>query len=330
MIKSLSQGAVNHLLQHVYANLMRVVALIPGGISEQILFFPTLDDLKQSYPKAEIDVVVEPRAKSAYRISKSVDDVLTFDFKDRNSPADWANLLGVLRDRDYEAVLSSDRSGGAGLLLWLTGIPKRVGFTVGGGNFFLTDTVLLKPDQYGAAMYHDLLQGLGMQNACPELTVRIPKGDQDWADAERKQLGLNGYVLLYGGSTATYPIASWQKILQDFQEQQPDIPIVLLQDLEDKGFVADLLQAVPGLKVTKPGDVGKLAAMIAGANLLLGVEGTAIHLAVALQVYTLVLLGENEPEAVLPPSDKFVGLRANSGRLADLSPEQVLQKVWGG
>lgn len=309
---------------------MRLVALIPGGISEQILFFPTLDDLKQKYPTAEIDVVVEPRAKAAYRVSKSVNDVLTFDFKDRNSPADWANLLGVLRDREYEAVLSSGRQSGIGLLLWLTGIPKRVGYTHGNGNFFLTDAVLIKPEQYAPTMYHDLLQGLGMTTACPELAVRIPKSDQDWADAERKQLGVNGYVLMYGGAEAVYPIANWQKIIQDFQQKQPEIPIVVLQDPADQGFVSALVQACPGLKVTKPGDVGKQAAMIAGANLLLTVEGVPVHLAVALQVYTLVLLGATEPETVLPQADKFLALQAPSKRLSDVAPEQVLQKVWGG
>ena len=46
---------------------MRILALVPGGIGDQILFFPTLDDLKKAHPDAQIDVVVEPRAKSAYR-----------------------------------------------------------------------------------------------------------------------------------------------------------------------------------------------------------------------------------------------------------------------
>ncbi|HAX79528.1 MAG TPA: glycosyltransferase, partial [Cyanobacteria bacterium UBA11372] len=81
---------------------MRVVALVPGGIGDQILFFPTLDDLKRSYPDADIDVVVEPRSAGAYRVCKSVNDVLLYDFKDRNSPADWGNLLGRLRDREYD------------------------------------------------------------------------------------------------------------------------------------------------------------------------------------------------------------------------------------
>ena len=63
---------------------MRILALVPGGIGDQILFFPTIDNLKGRYPEAEIDVVVEPRATAAYRVSKSVDKEIPFDFKDVN------------------------------------------------------------------------------------------------------------------------------------------------------------------------------------------------------------------------------------------------------
>lgn len=318
---------------------MRVVALVPGGIAEQILFFPTLDDLKQSYPEAEIDVVVEPRAKAAYRVSKSVDDVLIFDFKDRNSPADWANLLGVLRDRDYEAVLSSSQSGSVGLLLWLSGIPTRVGYGNSGGSRFLTNTVPLKADQYAAHMYHDLLQGFGINTPCPDITLRIPKSDQDWADAERKRLGIsNGYVLIYAGSSPStkqesadlYPVEHWRTIIQDLQQKQPDLPVVLVQEGVEQEFIAALTQTCSGLKLTKPNDLGKLAAMIAGANLMLCTNSAPMYVAVALQVYTLALFGATNPDQALPKTDKFLSLRASTNRLADISPDQVLQKVWGG
>lgn len=315
---------------------MRVVALVPGGIGDQLLFFPTLDALKQSYPDTEIDVVVEPQAKAAYRVSKSVNDVLMFDFKDRNSPADWANLLGVLRDRDYEAVLSSSRGWGTKLLLWLTGIPTRVGYAGSGGSFFLTNSVPLKPDQATIHQYYDLLQGLGITTPCPELAIRLPKADQDWADAERKRLGVNGYVLIYGESSqlspaldTSYPIENWRQIVQDFQQKQPELPIVVLQTADNAEFVASLIKACPGLKVTKPTDTGKLAAMIAGANLMLCTESAPMYLAVALQVYTLALFGASNPDQQLP-NDKFLGIQSTTGKLADISPEQVLQKVWGG
>lgn len=312
---------------------MRVVALVPGEIADQLLFFPTLDALKQSYPNAEIDVVVEPRAKAAYRISKSVNDVLAFDFKDRNSPADWANLLGVLRDRDYEAVLSSGQGWGTNLLLWLTGIPTRVGYT-GSGSFFLTNSVPFKSDQATANQYYDLLQGFGITASSPELAVRLPKADQDWADAERRRLGVNGYVLVSdtmpsASSGEVYPLRSWQQIVQDFRQKQPEMPIVLLQTAENQEFVTALTQACPGLKVTRPADTGKLAAMVAGASLMLCTESTPMYLAIALQVYTLALFGSSQAKQHLPETDKFLGIVSPSGKVADISPGQVLQKVWG-
>ena len=110
---------------------MRILALVPGGIGDQILFFPTIDNLKGRYPEAEIDVVVEPRSTAAYRVSKSVDKVISFDFKDVNGPADWGNLLGILRDREYDVAMSLGRRFGVGFLLWLTGIPVRIGFDTG-------------------------------------------------------------------------------------------------------------------------------------------------------------------------------------------------------
>lgn len=317
---------------------MRVVALVPGGVSDQILFFPTLDDLKRNYPDAEIDVVVEPRSKSAYRVSKSVSDVISFDFKDRNSPADWANLLGVMRDRDYEAVLSLGRSWGVGLLLWLSGISTRVGFAGNGGSGFLTNAVPQKSDQYAAAMYHDLLQAFEINTPRPDLSITIPSSDLDWAEMEQKRLGVSGYVMIYPGSSESlqkgiyteYPVEHWQRIIEDFQQRQPDLPIVIGQDEENAETVTQLLQACPSLKVTKPGDVARLAAMIAGANLMICTESAPMHLAVALQVYTLALFGPNEPSQLLPQSDKFVAIQSPTGKMADISPEQVLEKVWGG
>ncbi|MDX2214411.1 MAG: glycosyltransferase family 9 protein [Oculatellaceae cyanobacterium bins.114] len=319
---------------------MRIVALVPGGIGDQILFFPTLDHLKQTYPNAEIDVVVEPRSKGAYRVCKSVDDTIAFDFKDRNSPADWANLLGVLRDRSYDVAIALGQRWAVGLLLWLTGIPVRIGYG-GVGNSFLTNPVPLKPDQYAAEMYHDLLKGLGVSTPCPELAIAIPKRDIDWAETEQKRLGLSGsgYVLIHGGSSELavakgidkiYPVESWQHIVQDFQQKQPDLPLVVVQGPDDQAFVAALTKASPYLKVTTPGDIGKLAAMIAGANLMLCTDSAPMHLAVALKVYTLALFGPTDPAKLLPANEKFVGIKSPSEKITDIAPQTVLQKVWGG
>jgi ADP-heptose:LPS heptosyltransferase len=314
---------------------MRIVALVPGGIGDQILFFPTLEALKQSYPDAEIDVVVELRAKAAYRLSRVVSDVLTYDYQERNSPADWANLLGVMRDRYYTAALYTGKGWSVELLLWLTGIPTRIGYANSAGKMFLTTAVPAKTSQYQAESYHDLLQGLNITTPTPELSLSIPKSDLDWAEGEQKRLNIkgSGYVLIHDGSPnpkEAYPIDRWQSIIQSFQQQQPDLPLVVVQTSEDASWVAALAQAFPTLKVAKTTDLGKLAALIAGANLVLCTEGIAMQIAVALQVYTLALFGSEAPVKLLPTGDKFAAISSSTGKLADIPPEQVLAKVWGG
>jgi ADP-heptose:LPS heptosyltransferase len=315
---------------------MRVVALVPGGIGDQILLFPTLDDLKRYYPNAQIDVVVEPRSKAAYRVSKSVHEVLTFDFNDRNSLADWGNLVGSIRDREYDIAIALGESWWVELLLWLTGIPKRIGYKDQESVFF-TNTVLFNATKYRAAAYHELLQPLGLNSPSPELAVNIPKPDIEWAQKEQKRLGVDetGYVLIHASSGQLsqdniYPIESWQQIIQDLQHKQPDLPILLIKEPGNEDSVRSLLDSSPNIKVTFPDNIGKLAAIVGGASLILTTDSVPLQLSVAVQTYTIALFGPTDPVEVLPKSDKFLAIKSPTGKVADISPQAVLEKIWGG
>ncbi|MBW4645989.1 MAG: glycosyltransferase family 9 protein [Goleter apudmare HA4340-LM2] len=319
---------------------MRVVALVPGGIGEQILLFPTLDDLKRYYPNAQIDVVVEPRSKAAYRVSKSVNEVLTFDFKDRNSLADWGNLVGSIRDREYDVAIALGQSWLVSLLLWLTGIPRRIGYK-GKGSVFLTHIVQFNSSQYLAAAYHILLKAVGIDSPVPELAVNIPKPDIEWAQKEQRRLGVNetGYVLINGSSGQLsqvktrdniYPVENWQQIIQDFQHKQPDLPVVVIRGADGDEFTRSLLNSSANIRVTSPNDIGKLAAMIGGASLFLTTDSVPLQLSVAVQTYTIALFGPTDPAKVLPKSEKFLAIKSPTDKVADISPQVVLQKIWGG
>lgn len=321
---------------------MRILALVPGGITEQLLFFPTLETLKQSLPNSEIDVVVEPRAKSAYEVCKFVDQVIPFDFVDRNSLSDWANLLGIARDRTHDAAIMAGGGWGVGLLLWLTGSPLRVGYANGSNKLFLTKTIPLKSEQYLAYQYYDLLEGLNISStACPEISISIAKRHIDWAEAQQQQLGIKdtGYVMIYGGSDQQpasldageqYPVEYWQEIIASFKEKQPNIPIVVAEWAGNATFVSALSQVCPDVKIVRPSSIRRLAAMIAGANLLICPASVPMQLGVALKVYTLALFGGADPKKLLPENDRFVGIQSSSNTVADIQPSAILEKVWGG
>lgn len=319
---------------------MRILALVPGGISDQLLFFPALDDIKRAYPNAEIGIVAEPKAVAAYRVSKIVDTVVPFSYSAAKSPSDWANLLGIVRDREYEVVLSADDSWSTGLMLWLSGIPTRVAYKSTKAPYFYTATISSEA-RYQADRYHDLLSGIERDGDAPALAINVPEADIKWADALRDRLNIkDGYVLMYPGTTpegnqpTSYPLASWQTLIEDFQKKQPDLPIVLLQTDDSSPTVTVLKNQDPQLVVTTAKNLGQAAALIAGANLVIAPDSYITQLAVALKVFTLVLFGESLPEVRLPAEEgeetRFLGLTAESKKVTDIKPEAVLQKVWGG
>ncbi len=318
---------------------MRILALVPGGISHQLLFFPALDDIKRAYPKAEIAVVVEPKSAAAYRVSKIVDTVIPFTFAGAKSPSDWANLLGTIRDREYEVALTTCPSWDIGLLLWLSGVPTRITYSTAGTPWFYTATV---PDsaQYQAERYHDLLNAIDIKGNIPDPVINVPEGDIAWANALRDRLKLkDGYVLMYpgpetGDQSANYPVASWQKLIQDFRDKQPQLPVVLLQTNHSTEQANALKTEDSRLIVAMAENIGQTAAIIAGADLVLTPNSYIMQLSVALKVFTLALFGKNKPDEMLPPVQgeeaRFLGIASDTNRMSDIQPEAVLQKVWGG
>lgn len=316
---------------------MRIVALVPGGIGDQLLFFPTLDDLQSKIPQAQIDVVTEPRSKAVYQVSKSVREVIGFDFSDRNSLADWGNLVGTIRDREYDIAIASAQDWFVGLVLWLTGIPKRIGFK-GNGSVFLTNSVPMASQQYAACVYHNLLQEIGIKSLCPDLSINVPKSDIEWAQTEQAKLSVQetGYILIDGGSCPqgsqkfahrTYPVESWVQIIQELTDKQPDMPILAISHPENPEFAPTLKQALPDLKIISPENIGRLAATIAGANLMLCTHNASMHLSVAVQTYTIALFGLSKAEEVLPQNDKFIAIESPTGKVSDIPPKTVLEKI---
>lgn len=321
---------------------MRVLALVPGGIDDQVLFFPTLSCIHAAYPKAEIAVVADLSVKEVYQLSTIVHEFIPYSFQASNSPADWANLLGIIRDREFEVVLTPTQSWSMGLLLWLSGVPTRIGYAGGSNDLFLTQTVPLKPGQYLADQYYDLLQALDITEAAPAPSLNLPQADIAWAESVKQQSGglEAGYVLVYPGITEavgrqpgqSYPAESWGTILKDFRSRQPQMPLVVLQTSETFAIAAAIAQLVPDVKLLKPQRLGQVAALIAGADLVLSTDSPPLYLAVALKVFALGLFAGNDPARQLPASqgeeDRVIGLQANNGDLAQLTPELVLKRIW--
>ena len=221
---------------------MRILCLVPGGINEQLLFFPTLESLKNKYPNVLIDVLVEPLAKSAYRICPYVNEILFFDYQDRNVSADYLNLVGVIRDRGYDIAITTGNKLILELLLWSNSIPWRIGYKTQ-TSWFLSHSITQKEEQYAAETYHDLLLKLNIQPSCPSIKIAVPKDDISWTETQLQSLSVkeNGYIAIYGGENNSYPVSSWIEIINSIQKKEPSLSIVLLESNTEQTWTKSIL-----------------------------------------------------------------------------------------
>ncbi len=308
---------------------MRILALVPGGVSEQLLFFPTLQALRDKYPKAQIHAIVEPRARGVYELCPTVDLVLPFNFQESLSLADLGDLLGRMRDTYYDVVIALNDDPLLRFFLWLSGIPKRVGYA-GKVSFFLTDVIPRKNEQYGAHVYTDLLQAFGLTANPPVPQVRLKKADLAWAETERAdRLGSSDkdYILLFPGK-GDYPADSWATIAKTFVEKRPELAVAVASTPLNSDRAAAIVADLPNIPILAPSSIGELAAAIAGASLLLCPDCAAMQLAVATQTPVVGLFGASDPSKRLPAEGPFRAVKSETGKVADITPETVVATVF--
>ncbi|MEM9569317.1 MAG: glycosyltransferase family 9 protein [Cyanobacteria bacterium P01_E01_bin.34] len=305
---------------------MRILALVPGDVSDQVLFFPTLQALRDTYPDAQIHAIAERKGLDAYRVCPSVDTVIPFDFQESLSLADLGNLLGQMRDAYYDAVVALSDDALLRFFIWLSGIPKRVGYS-GKANVFLTDRIACKSEQYEADMYSDLLQAFSISPKSHIPQVRFKKGDLAWAEETRMTvLGKKDadYLLIYPGH-GDYPVDKWLSLVRSFREKRPELPVVVVTD--DNNAVP-LQAGLSDVAVMAPDNVGQLAAAIAGATLVVCPDSAAMQLAVAAQTPTVALFGDSKPARRLPADGPYRAVQSKSGKLADIEPEAVVSAIF--
>lgn len=140
----------------------KILAVNFGGIGDEILFLPTLETIRKLLPDCDLTLLLEPRSRSVEQVTRLLDRVVTFDIKKRPlAVADLMQLVSLLRAGSYDIVISSGSSPQVAVMLFLSGIPIRIGYDSGAlSRKMLTAPVKLNRAQYAGGMYHDLTSGL--------------------------------------------------------------------------------------------------------------------------------------------------------------------------
>ncbi|CAM8951209.1 unnamed protein product [Rhodiola kirilowii] len=343
------------LASKVRGDVRRCCCIISGGVYENLLFFPVIQLIKDRYPGVQIDVVAGERGKQVYEMNKNVRWANVYDPDDDwPEPAEYTDMLGVLKGRYYDMVLSTKLGGlGHAAFLYMTTARDRVSYIYpnvnsAGAGLLLSQT--FKPDSMnlsggGYYMYKQMSDWLGRparkveRHDVKPLKVAISKKVKEVVEKKYKAAGVEKgkFVVIHGiecdskasmqsrGDTdSLLPIQVWTEIVSEMRGLKPVFVIPHEKIRDDVEEIAGDDASI--VFITTP---GQLAALINDSIGVLATNTAAVQLAIARGKprwgFIALFSSEHKAELFVPniEESRCITIASSTGKLADIDVKSV-------
>lgn len=163
----------------------RILVVQLDHLGDSVLTSPLLARLRMAYPKAAIDVLASPSNHEVFAANPDVNRVRTAErtWFERH-PGRWGFLRAVwdlgrsIRGEGYDLGIDVRGDVLTVMVLALGGIPRRVGWAMGGGAFLLTDVARWVRGRHEVRSRMALLEPLGI-SPDPAARVSVHVEDRD-------------------------------------------------------------------------------------------------------------------------------------------------------
>lgn len=179
----------------------RVLVVQTSFLGDVVLTTPLFAEIKRLWPPTVLSVLCTPQGKSLLQGNPNVDAVLVDDKK--GSDRGWLGLwrkARELRGFGFSMALSPHKSLRTGLMLFLAGIPHRVGFRQSAGWFFYHERVDRNPERHDVERNLSLLSVFGVRLEQCQREPRVEIGGQSHDALEELfgSLGIRSGQLVIG------------------------------------------------------------------------------------------------------------------------------------
>ncbi len=165
----------------VVGEVKRILVVQLDHLGDAVLSTPLFGELVAAYPDAQIDVLASPSNHEVFEADPRIGQVLVAQqtwFERRRERfslirAVW-RLGRSLRPRRYDLGVDVRGDVLSVMVLVLAGIPRRLGWDMGGGAFLLTDVASWRPGRHEVRSRLALVGELGIEpSATPRLEVHV-------------------------------------------------------------------------------------------------------------------------------------------------------------
>jgi lipopolysaccharide heptosyltransferase II len=273
-------------------------------IGDMVFSLPLLASLRRAFPKARIVSVLRPPVLGIWQLSGQAHEFLVREKK--GSLATRMELVRALRKRDPDLTIVLSQAWEPTIMAWLSRSPVRVGFKKTKMGWLLTHRAK-KSGPPSTENNLRLLEALGVTPARREYVglLRAPLGETRRMSARLTAAGVPSHVrliVLAPGASARRAVKEWTDegwaAVADHFSAQPETAVAIT-GTEPAGRIIELARG-PILDLTGRTSEGEWAALLDRADLFIGVDSGALHVAAALGTQVVGLYGPSDPNITGP------------------------------
>jgi len=287
----------------------KILCIKPRGIGDIVLSTVILDDLKKTFPSAEIHYLTETFAKDAFANNSLIAKVHTME-----KTGFVLKVAARLRKEKYDLIIDLWSNPRSAQITFLTHAKYRVGFSYRGRKYAYNILGTSEKGEHHAAEHNlELLKALGIEITSKRIHFYVSDGYNNCAkEFIRLNLPIDkkivGIIPSGGWASKRCDANKWVEICNAIKQKYDVVFLILWGpgDESDSNYIKSILKddavLIPEVKI------GKLSALIKNCDIVIANDSGPMHIAAALGVPTLGIFGPTNPKAHGPysPNSDYV------------------------
>lgn len=325
----------------------KILVVQTSFLGDAVLTTPLLSAIRRRFPKAKLAVLCTPQARDLFAGNPDIDEILTDDKRGsgRGLSGAWRKAKD-LKSRGFTIAVSPHKSFRSALLVYLAGIPCRIGFRQSPGWFFYHSRVVRDPTRHDVERNLALLQPLGVDPAESLRDLRVEVDPVSRAAVEQlfHSLGVERNGLIMGVNPGSvWPTKRWA--LEGYAElmiqlkKKHSCQILIFGGPEDQQIAARIQELSGNIGVSLVGKVTlrQLACALDWCDLFITNDSGPMHIAVARGVPVVAVFCATTPSlGFYPHSSKAVVIEkelscrpcgSHGGRRCPLGTEDCIRLI---
>jgi heptosyltransferase-2 len=285
-------------------------------IGDLLMSTPAIENLRRAFPEAHIDIMVAPGSFPVIEHSPHVDRVITSDVKSGGWNALREEAARISKE-NYDLAVSFHRGHGTLLMLRMSGVRRRIGFTHGGRGFFLTDGIPFQLYRHRAWNHLRLIEkclGIDVDYKTP---TSLTLDEEAVASIDRT---LNeeapGASLAAINPNAAWPTKRWLPerfaAVADRLASEGFLPVIVgsAKETDIAAMVKSEMKS-QALDFTGRTSLHELAALLSRCDVLVTNDSGPMHIGHAVGVPTVSVFGPTDPARCGPWLGKIEPVQAD-------------------